>query len=125
MVLLITEEIIDEAIMTQALRSRRGHVARQRSHLLARARARSARTIDSSNKLTMRSKRAARGIVRKLVIHKMGLNDAELTDRQKIHISRLVSNKRALINNIAKKLYNKVRKDDFEQYQKAKAERLQ
>ena len=121
--MLITEEIINEAIMTQALRARRSNVASARSLSMSRAKQRSLRTIDSMPKLTRRSKRAARAIVRKLVITKMGYVEKEMTDLQKIHVGRLVGNKKSLINNIAKKLYNKVRKDDYEEYMKSKVNR--
>lgn len=123
--MIITEEIINEAVRMHSLRERMGHTTKARSLMMKRARMKSLRTIDSMPKLTRRARRAARAIVHKLVIQKMGLKANEMTDLQKIHVSRLVSNKKSLINNIAKRLYGKVRKDDFDQYLKAKALKTQ
>lgn len=117
--MIITDEIIKEAIILHEIHAKH-QVAMNKSAILSRARHRNRRTIDSTPRLTRRSKMAARNIVRKLVLQKLGYDPREMTIPQKRHLGRLVSNKHVLVNNIAKKLYKEIRQKDFEQYKKSK-----
>lgn len=123
--MLVTDEIIEEAVLSHAQRLNKGNSMRRNSNRLVHAKDRAKNSMASSHRLTHRSKRAARHIVRKLVAGKLGAKYHELSPEQKSHVDKHVENKKVLINNLAKRLFPHVREAEIQRYKQMRAEQQQ
>jgi hypothetical protein len=107
------EGLLSEAILNLAQRRRRGLVMRKFKTKIAASRNRARRRMASTDKLTVRARRAAIRAVRRKVAGAKGADYANLSPSEKMMIDKRVQKRQKAIERIARKLLPTVRKAEI------------
>ena len=107
------EGLLSEAILNLAQRRRRGLVMRKFKTKIAASRNRARRRMASTDKLTVRARRAAIRVVRRKVAGAKGADYANLSPSEKMMIDKRVQKRQKAIERIARKLLPTVRKAEI------------
>ena len=107
------EGLLSEAILNLAQRRKRGLVMRKFKTKIAASRNRARRRMASTDKLTVRARRAAIRAVRRKVAGAKGADYANLSPSEKMMIDKRVQKRQKAIERIARKLLPTVRKAEI------------
>ena len=107
------EGLLSEAILNLAQRRKRGLVMRKFKTKIAASRNRARRRMASTDKLTVRARRAAIRVVRRKVAGAKGADYANLSPSEKMMIDKRVQKRQKAIERIARKLLPTVRKAEI------------
>ena len=107
------EGLLSEAILYLAQRRKRGLVMRKLKTKIAASRNRARRRMASTDKLTVRARRAAIRAVRRKVAGAKGADYANLSPSEKMMIDKRVQKRQKAIERIARKLLPTVRKAEI------------
>lgn len=99
----------------------RGRVMKRFANKIARMRKIKSKRMADKTQLQKRARKKAIALLRKRVAGERGKSYATLSPSEKISIDKLVAKKSKMVDKIAKRILNKVRKDEMERLKKARS----
>ena len=119
----VSEELINERVMTLMQRRKAGIKMRRLRFKIARMRKMKKKRMATSDMLTRRARRQARTMMRKRLGGSKGAKYSSLSPSEKIQMDKRIDSKKAIINKIAKRLLPKVKASELVRLRSARGKK--
>ena len=119
----ITEELINERVMTLLQRRKAGIKMRRLKFRIQRARKLKKKRMATRDMLVRRARRQARTLIRKRLGGAKGANYSKLSPSERIQLDKRVSKKLPIINKIATRLLPRVKSAELKRLSKARGQK--